>query len=462
MQERKFKENYPIDNSIKYTSTKNFIIYGVLSVLTGSIVIGFIVGIIVSLFMILVEVISSFSARGYLFLLSNPKFIPLGIVIIIILAFLMWLLIRKSPEARGGGVARAVKMASGQNMGKPLKIIYSYFLGPSISFLAGLNVGTEGPSVQLGAATGVFISDTFHLQNKSYYVCASLGAGFASAFGTPFAGLLFVLEEVKRKINPIYITSLCMAIFGSLLSSQIIYDIFDIRTNFFPIEGGAIIDSKYFYIFIILGLICGIASVIYQKGFIFVRENINRSKLKIYQVLGVTFLVIFFLSLGFVRKDGNPFFNGSGLGLITYIFKNPNGTIDSATTVFVLFIRFMIVLLCFRSQATGGTMIPTLTLGALIGVLCGDMYLNLGLPDECFHLLVLCGMVSFFGSSISAPLTAFFIVFEVTGVSYIPYVILSLGVAYIVTKLCGCGRHYEEIAKPERLNPPKYIFLKLK
>ena len=462
MQERKFKENYPIDNSIQYTSTKNFIIYGVLSVLTGSIVIGFIIGIIVALFMILVEYVASFSARGYLFLLSNPKFIPLGIVIVGILAFLMWLLIRKSPEARGGGVPRAVEMAAGKNKGKPFKIIYSYFIGSSISFLAGLNVGTEGPSVQLGAATGALVSDMFHLKNKNYYISAALGAGFASAFGTALTGLLFAVEEVRRKINPIYIASLCIAIFGSLLSSQILFDLFNVHINFFAIESGLTIDPKYFYIFIVLGLICGIVSVIYQKGFIFLRENINRSKLKIYQVLGATFLIIFFLTLGFVRKDGQPFFNGSGLGLITYIFKNPNGTIDTITTIFVLFIRFGLALLCFRSQATGGTMIPTLTLGALMGVLCGDMYLNAGLPDECFHLLVLCGMVSFFGSSISAPLTAFFIVFEVTGVTYLPYVILSLGIAYIVTKVCGCGRHYEEIAKEETLNPPKYIFLKFK
>ena len=163
MEGRNYKENYPIDNSIQYTSTKNFMIYGVLSVLTGALIIGVLVGFVVGLFMVLVEVMASFSAKGYAFMLSNPKFIPLGIVIVIILAFIMWLLIRKTPEARGGGVPRAVEMSRGENKGRPFKIMYSYFLGASVSFLAGLNVGTEGPSVQLGAATGALASDVCHL-----------------------------------------------------------------------------------------------------------------------------------------------------------------------------------------------------------------------------------------------------------------------------------------------------------
>lgn len=460
METRNYKENYPIDNSIQYTNSKNFIIYGVLSVLTGALVIGVLVGFVVGLFMVLVEVMASFSAKGYAFMLSNPKFIPLGIVIVIILAFIMWLLIRKTPEARGGGVPRAVEMSRGENKGRPFKIMYSYFLGASVSFLAGLNVGTEGPSVQLGAATGALASDVCHLKNKTYYIYSGIGAGFASAFGTPFTGLIFALEEVRKKFNPLAIGALCLAIFGSMTSSQIIYDLFNVHIDFFPIEQNALIDPQYFYIFIILGCICGIVSVLFQKSFIFIRKNINRSKLNMWPVLFGVFLTILFVSLAFTRKDGSTYFNGSGLGLVKYIFSNPNGTIDTYTAIFVVIIRFILCMLCFRSQATGGTMIPTLTIGALIGVLTGDMYLNAGLPDECFHLLVICGMVAFFGSSISAPLTAFFLVFETTGVRYLPYVILSLGIAFIITKLCGCGRHYEEIAKPEALNPPEYIFLK--
>ena len=218
------KESYSVDKErTLYTRTKNFIVYGILPVFTGSFIIGALTGVVVALFMILIEKIGELSKEGYMAIIAHPGYIALVILCLVVLAVIMHYFLKKCPEGEGGGVPRSMQMVEGKNKVNPIKIILSYFFGASISVLGGLNVGTEGPSVQLGAAVGSFGADSFKWKDKTYYINSGVSAGFAAAFSAPLSGIVFAVEEIRQKINPLAIASACFAIFGAIVFRNDLY-----------------------------------------------------------------------------------------------------------------------------------------------------------------------------------------------------------------------------------------------
>lgn len=73
-----------------------------------------------------------------------------------------------------------------------------------LTHLVGASAGREGTAVQMGAV----IADRFHFlgqqfhQQRSLFILAGVGAGFASLFGTPWAGAIFALEILRTKSLP--------------------------------------------------------------------------------------------------------------------------------------------------------------------------------------------------------------------------------------------------------------------
>jgi len=69
-----------------------------------------------------------------------------------------------------------------------------------LTHLVGGSAGREGTAIQMGAAIADrfhFLGEKFH-QNRSLFILAGMGAGFASLFNTPWAGAIFALEIVRR------------------------------------------------------------------------------------------------------------------------------------------------------------------------------------------------------------------------------------------------------------------------
>jgi len=455
------KESYSIDREkTLYTRTKNFIVYGILPIFTGSFIIGVFTGVVVALFMILIEKIGELSKEGYIALIAHPEYIALCVLGLVLLAIIMHCFLKKCPEGEGGGVPRSMQMVEGKNKGNPIKIIFAYFFGATVSVLGGLNVGTEGPSVQLGAAVGSFGADSFKWRDKTYYINSGVSAGFAAAFSSPLAGVVFAVEEIRQKVNPLAIASACFAIFGAVVPSQLLYELFNIKIHFFPIDSSITINSTYFYVFIFLGLMSGLLSTLFQKVMIQVRRRMNRSRVSTLWVIIVVFVLSGFTGVVFASHDGTSLGAGSGLGVIKYIFFNPNGALDLLTTSLLLIARFALIILIFRSGATGGMMIPTLAVGALVGTFFGEIVMMSNMPTDLYFVIVLAGMVSFFTSSITAPFTGIFLALECVNIQYIPYIILATGFSFIVVKIFRCNDLYETLSEKDIIDPPEFKFLK--
>src|SRR5260370_10813757 len=122
-----------------------------------------------------------------------------------------WLVRRFSPQATGSGIPHVEAQVYGSWSGRPLYIILVKFVGGLLAMGAGLALGREGPSVQMGASLTHLLGKLsgFHEEECKALLAAGAGAGLATAFNAPIAGAVFVLEELVRRFDlPITIATL--------------------------------------------------------------------------------------------------------------------------------------------------------------------------------------------------------------------------------------------------------------
>ena len=151
------------------------------------------------------------------------------------------------------------------------KILIFKFMGGVISLGAGLSVGKEGPSVQMGASVGKGFSEVFKFSKveEKFLITAGAAAGLSFAFNAPLSGAIFALEEVHRNFSPLVLIS-AMA---SSLASDFILKLFlhpGLALGFkSPL---LVLPLKYYWILIILGIIMGVGGAIFNKGILKVQS----------------------------------------------------------------------------------------------------------------------------------------------------------------------------------------------
>jgi CIC family chloride channel protein len=113
-------------------------------------------------------------------------------------AIAAWLVRRFSPDASGSGIPNVEAELEGRSQqAAAVRLIPVKFLGGLLAIGAGLALGREGPSVQMGASIAHLVGRIFKrdLADCRVLLAAGAGAGLATAFNAPIAGAIFVLEE---------------------------------------------------------------------------------------------------------------------------------------------------------------------------------------------------------------------------------------------------------------------------
>ena len=88
------------------------------------------------------------------------------------------------------------------------------------------------------------------------------GAGVAAAFNAPFAGVMFILEEVHKSFSPIlFITAV-----AACVSSDLVTWIFFGETHTLIVDKVLNMPANYYISLVILGIVIGLSGVIYNKG----------------------------------------------------------------------------------------------------------------------------------------------------------------------------------------------------
>ena len=298
--------------------------------------------------------------------------------------------------------------------------MFSSVVSSALTVGFGGSVGLEGPTVATGAAIGSNIGQLFHLNRKQIILllgCACAGA-MSAIFKAPIAAIVFALEVIMLDLTMSSLIPLLLASASAALTSYFFLGQ-DVIYTFKVIERFRFQDVPYF---ILLGLISGFVSVYFTRiymltGTLFGKLKSWQSKLIIGGViLGI--LIFFFPSL---YGEGYEEINSALAGNNTYIFESTfyYDYRDSFIATIIIFVSIILLKVIatsvtFGSGGIGGIFAPSLFLGANTGLLFAKFanYFDANISESNFALVGMAGLIS---GVIHAPLTAIFLIAEITG-----------------------------------------------
>ncbi|HEX2977209.1 MAG TPA: chloride channel protein, partial [Bacteroidales bacterium] len=305
----------------------------------------------------------------------------------------------------------------------------------------GGSVGAEAPIVLTGSSIGSAIANFFKLNYRNVTLLVGCGAAGAVSgiFKAPIAGILFTLEILLldltiSSIVPLLISSVTAAIVATFLMGD------TVLFSFTVVESFNVYNIPWY---ILLGILSGFISLYFSKASLMMERGYEKIR-NIYLRLLIGGVILGGLVYLF------PPFYGEGYNTIMALLEGNVGSVlnDSLfagyADSFLVVMLFMVGLILLKVVATsstngaggvGGIFAPTLFLGGITGFFVSEMlkrFLSIDLPDNRF---VLVGMAGMMAGVMHAPLTAIFLIAEITG-GYnllIPLIITSTA-AFITTR----------------------------
>jgi CIC family chloride channel protein len=331
---------------------------------------------------------------------------PGGVALMLLLA--VFLARRLAPEAGGSGVQMIEGALDGVIRMRWRRVIPVKFIAGSLSLGSGLLMGREGPSIQMGAAVGQAFVDLFRLPKQLVHglLAAGAGAGLTAAFNAPFAGILFVVEEMRPQFH--YSVLSVQAVVIACAISDVVTRLMvgDVNAITMPVLQAP--EMGTLWLFVVFGVIFGLL------GYVFERVLLNSSAW-IGRLSRPAFIVTLVLIGGLIGVSGgiDPRFLGGGDNVLEGFLTKPSA-MSLLMTVFA--VRFVSTIASYSTGAPGGLFAPMLALGTIAGVAYGELVGQLGLGGSLgpAHFAV-AGMGAFFAAVVRAPLTGIILTAEMTG-----------------------------------------------
>lgn len=324
----------------------------------------------------------------------------------------------------------------------PPKQMYAQIITSSLTVGLGGSAGLESPIVVTGAAFGSNYAQKFRLSYKERTLLLGCGvaAGIAAAFNAPIAGVLFAVEVLLVDVAISAFTPIMIAAAtGTLVSAIVLNE--EVLLRFRHQET---FDYHNIPFYILLGFFTAIISVFYSRNFLKTEHFFAGLKVGVYRralagslLLGL--LIFVFPTLfgeGYesikTLADANP-----GELLQNTLFKD----FSSNEWILLLFVGFSMMLKAFASGITlgsggnGGNFAPSLFLGSYAGYFFSK-FLNLtGLTDLPVSNFAMVGMAGILSGLFHAPLTAIFLIAEITGgYGLIIPLMIAASISYAISK----------------------------
>lgn len=324
-------------------------------------------------------------------------FLLLGICVI--LAIVVGYIKKFEPLCGGSGIPQVKAELKGYISSNPLKVLFAKISGGALTALAGLSVGREGPSIQIGAMSGKWISKLLKREKLSerFLITCGASAGLAGAFNAPVAGILFSIEEVHRHISKKLLITIMAAAISADMVSKFLYGTHTV----FKIELLEKIHVMQYWHILFFGAILSVLGVLYLKLMSFFMKINDEIKLP------AAFRMLPYFVLPVILFFFVPEVLGGGGVLMEGVLKHEWG-IGILLLLFVLKLLFAII--SFTSGVPGGIFFPILVLGAIIGSIYGQIFDPLHVNS-----FIILGMAGYLTAIVRAPLTSVILIFEMTG-----------------------------------------------
>jgi CIC family chloride channel protein len=306
----------------------------------------------------------------------------------------------------------------------------------------GGSVGLEAPIVLTGSAVGSWLGQRFHLNYKSITLLVACGAtgAVAGIFKAPIAGLLFALEVLMidltmssllpLMISAVTATSVAWLLMGdSVLFSYSLNDIFTVS------ELPA---------FLILGIFTGAVSIYFSQGLKWVEGKMDAvPSVWIRWLIGgvvLALLIVLFPPLYGEGYDsltslltGNP---GEILAKSWWFSKIQDSWIFLGAILGIILLKAVATGVTTGAGGVGGVFAPSLFLGGVSGFFLARLMNTVGMGHVSEIHFTLVGMAGVMSGVMRSPMTAMFLIAEITGgyLLIIP-LMLTVAISYLTAHL---------------------------
>ncbi len=400
-----------------------------------------IVGIAVGLAAVLMKNAVHFVREVVVFLVEKYSFSYIYIIFPAIGISLTVLFVNMFIKKKLGHGIPMVLYNMSKNEGKIEKHnMFSRIIASSLTVGFGGSVGLEGPIVATGAAIGSNIGQFFRLNYKQIILligCASTGA-IAAIFKAPVAAIVFAIEVIMLDLTMASMLPLLLASISAALTSYLFLG----QNYIYLVENTDPFMLRDVPFYAIIGLLAGLLSVYFSKIYLWQAKLYDKVKSKRKKFIIGTFilggLIFLFPSL---YGEGYEAVNLALKGDTSFIFSNTLYSGWNSFLALAVIMGLILMLKIFATSATfgaggvGGIFAPSLFLGANLGLLFAKTANSMGfkISVENFALVGMAGVIS---GIIHAPLTAIFLIAEITGgySLFVPLMIVS-AISYFTVKL---------------------------
>lgn len=318
--------------------------------------------------------------------------------------------------------------------------LYSSVISSALTVGFGGSVGLEGPTVATGGAIGSNFGRVFNLNYKEVTLllsCACAGA-MSAIFKAPIAGIVFAMEVIMLDLTmwamlPLLIASATAALTSYMFLGQNVLYTFRVMEPF---------QMNQIHYYLLLGVITGLGSVYFTKVYNWISgifDRIDHTWKRLLIAGGLLSVIIFLLPP--LYGEGYEIVNQSLKGDFSQLFQgtlyeNWENSFLMLVISFLLIIGFKVVAttLTFAAGGIGGVFAPSLFMGANLGLLAGIVLNQFGV-DVSISNMALVGMGGMIAGVIHAPLTAIFLVAEISsGYELFMPLILASTISYATAK----------------------------
>lgn len=297
--------------------------------------------------------------------------------------------------------------------------IYSQIITSALTVGFGGSAGLEAPIAYSGSAIGSNAGRFFGLNYREVTMLLACGAaaGIAGAFNSPVAGMIFAIEILLPEFSIPAFIPLLMSAATAAVVSRLLYSepLFHLVTDDWEIQ------ALFFYL--LLSVVVGLFSVYFARMSAWYKKVSTRIKNPYQRVwmsgISLGLLIFLFPALygeGYITIQ--QLLNGHHNSLLANsIFSDYQrvGVLIVVYAIITVFAKSIASLITLNSGGNGGIFGPSLVMGGLLGFAFSYGVNLTGLVELNVANFIVAGMAAALGGIMHAPLTAIFLIAEITG-----------------------------------------------
>ncbi len=364
------------------------------------------------------------------------QWLALYILSFIIIAYLLKLIVAREPMCTGSGIPQIKGILQGDMSMRWFSVLWSKIIGGVLAIGAGMSLGREGPSVQIGACVGQGLSQTSRRTGfeSRILMTAGAGAGLAAAFNAPLAGVIFGLEEMQKTISPAILLTGITASITAATVTEVVFGMSPVFSMGYLLP----LPLNLFDVLVVAGIVIGLLGRLFNIALAYSLNTYSR------------------LGLSGMKKPLVPLALAGILGFVLpEILGGGNLLVDSLVVtdytigfLCLLFVgKFLFTMVCFGSGVPGGIFLPMLVLGAAGGAVLAKLLVLAGLLPAMYYAdIIVFGMAAYFSAVVKSPVTGSILILEMTGSfqHMLALLVVSL-TAYVISDLTGGRPVYDEL-----------------